>query len=249
MKVYKADASGNTFHILIVDSPQEARQYLENLKRLGQWNFDSALVLLPSTIATFKMEVWEQDHTISNMCGNGARAVGTLLKKLHLPTIIEVGSGTLLDVEFDHRNNQAQALLGQVFQQGSIFVPALGITVPVYNACGEPHAVVLVPDVHRSNVERWGLSVVQQYHVNCTVVNLNGGREIYARTFERGVDHVTRSCGTGASSAVQFCIDHEHLLVGHNTTRVRMHNHMLAVHQEGQQLVLQGSVKLEEIHL
>jgi diaminopimelate epimerase len=93
----------------------------------------------------------------------------------------------------------------------------------LYDACGEPHAVVFVDSIQGIPLETWGSATVPR--ANCTVVARISDRHVFARTFERGVNRETFSCGTGATAAAQLIVDmaaRDGQARGENVVNVRM---------------------------
>ncbi len=133
-------------------------------------------------------------------------AVGRLLDQLGLDRRVLLRDGTELAI-----GRTADGLysvpMGPVTSSGD-FLPRHRGDWPrfrLYRACGEPHAVVFVPSVQEVDLDAWGWATVPQ--ANCTVVSRRPDGQVFARTFERGVNRETRSCGTGATSAAQLLLD------------------------------------------
>ncbi|EKD27262.1 MAG: hypothetical protein ACD_79C00778G0001, partial [uncultured bacterium] len=71
---------------------------------------------------------------------------------------------------------------------------------------GVPHVVIFVDDVKSIDVKKYGALV--RYHemfkpngTNCNFVEITGSKTINVRTYERGVEDETFSCGTGTCAA------------------------------------------------
>jgi diaminopimelate epimerase len=152
------------------------------------------------------MRVLEQDGSESVMCGNGARAVGRLLDRLGLPRRVLLRDGTELAI-----GRTADGLysvpMGPVASSGDLLPCHRGDwpRFRLYRACGEPHAVAFVPSVRDVDLDAWGWATVPG--ANCTIVSRGPDGRLSARTFERGVNRETNSCGTGATSAAQLLLD------------------------------------------
>jgi diaminopimelate epimerase len=95
--------------------------------------------------------------------------------------------------------------VGESFIGRKILVPVFGeIEVTALNT-GVPHTVIFVDDVQRTEVERLGRAVRHMREIfprgtNVNFVESNNGLKI--RTYERGVEHETLSCGTGIAASV-----------------------------------------------
>lgn len=183
--------------------------------------FDQALVLLPPRrpgAATF-YRVFNADGGEVEQCGNGARCVAALLHHRG-----HVNGET---VAIDCAAGQIRArVLGPEMVSIDLGVPdfdprSLPFDVPAQNATyhlsaggehievgavsiGNPHAVVLVPDVQQVQVERIGRALQSSplfpRQVNVEFMQVMDTGHIRLRVYERGVGE-TRACGTGACAA------------------------------------------------
>jgi diaminopimelate epimerase len=152
------------------------------------------------------MRVLENDGSESVMCGNGARAVGRLLHLLDMERRILLPGGRELDIEVT-ADGLYSVPLGPVVNRGDFFAdqPEAWPRFQLYSSCGEPHAVALVPSAEEVPLDAWGSATTPQ--ANCTVVAATSDGQVTARTFERGVNRETFSCGTGAAAAAQAILD------------------------------------------
>lgn len=237
MQFWEAEACGNTFLILRVPHRLVAEPFLHTLRTSGQWTFDSALVLTPDDRASVRMHVVERDGSTSNMCGNGARAVGLLLDQLGLARTIAVGSD-ILEVE-RIGTNYAVPLTWNRAPHGTFHRHAPASIR--FEVNGEPHAVIEARTIDPPQVVSWGQDIIPA--ANCTAVarTPNPG-VLHALTYERGVNRLTASCGTGACAAVAFMAERSYDLP--QTVEVRMTSHTLYVRRDRDHLVLIGSATL-----
>jgi len=202
----------------------------------GRWAFDSALVLRDGG-RDMTMLVVERDGSVSSMCGNGARAVARLFDELKITRTLRAGSLSMrISRSADGRRYRVP--------MGTVDITA--ITRPTlklpelwwYDVGGEPHAVVRVEDLSAASIEYWGRQVVPV--ANCTVVSrmLGYPGRLRAATFERGVNRVTQSCGTGACAAAHAARDAGWI---QGSASVFMHGHELRVQIDtGRNTVLEG---------
>jgi diaminopimelate epimerase len=206
VRLFWANACRNHF-LIVLGSPQDvAATYAQVLPRVDAWTFDSVLGVSPEVDGGVRMRVLESDGSESTMCGNGARAVGRLLDQLGLPMRVLVGDGSVLAMSRTS-DGLYSVPMGPVVRRGDFFTPppAGWPRFHLYVVCGEPHAVVFVPSVQDVPLDTWGGATVPR--ANCTVVARTSGRHVTARTFERGVNRETYSCGTGATAAAQLALD------------------------------------------
>jgi diaminopimelate epimerase len=204
--LFRADACGNSFLIVLGEAAEVEEAATRIVRQADGWTFDSLLALSVVPRAGVLMRVLEQDGSESAMCGNGVRAVGRLLDRLGLARRVLLRDGTELVI-----GRTADGLysvpMGPVASHGDFLASVSGDfpRLRLYRACGEPHAVAFVPSVQDVDLDAWGWSTVPW--ANCTVVSRDADGRVSARTFERGVNRETRSCGTGATSAAQLLLD------------------------------------------
>jgi diaminopimelate epimerase len=79
---------------------------------------------------------------------------------------------------------------------------------------GSPHYVKLVNDVKGIDVVRKGKEIRNSNNfiregINVNFVSTIGDDEIFVRTYERGVENETLSCGTGVTAAAVICYHNE----------------------------------------
>jgi diaminopimelate epimerase len=238
---WMGEACGNTFLVLFCWSKQskEVVLYLNNLRRLGRWNFDSVLALSPSQSDQVRMRVLERDGTESNMCGNGLRVVGCVLDELGLPRVVVVRAGV---ISIERTRQNAYAVPVKVKRLGAKLLSSNDPVFTFYSVSGEPHAVAVVPDVNCAVLKRWGAKFTP--YANCTVVSREGKDRLLARTFERGVNNITESCGTGACAAAHAVND---LFEAQGRCyEVQMHDHVLHVSVGTEITLLEGQAQVRK---
>ena len=164
-----------------------------------------------------RMRLFQPDQSEAEMCGNGVRCFAkyaydhTLIGK---KSVIETKAG-LMPVEMDYSDEDfmAKVLMPEPkFER--IDIPATGSgdyreQIGEYEVfavnTGVPHAVIFVPSVEAIDVT--SISPVIRHHAtfpigaNVNFVEKIGTDEIRIRTYERGVEDETLSCGTGATAS------------------------------------------------
>lgn len=187
---------------------------------------DQLLVLRASTVADFRMDIFNADGSEVEMCGNGIRCLSKFVRDLQLSTkttlAIETLSGIVRpEVMGNHPQNTANTLwvrvdMGEPVLEGSrIPVRQTGQVIAVEKkfggktfkitclSMGNPHCVVFVDDVESCPVQSLG-SVIEgddffPERVNVEFVQVVGRKNLRQRTWERGVGE-TLACGSGASA-------------------------------------------------
>ncbi len=198
---------------------------------------DGVLFLSRSKQANIKMKLIQPDRSEAEMCGNGIRCLVKYAYDSKYVTercIVETLAGNLsVDLGYNKENEFiAKINMGRVLYdcseipaegEGEYFRNINGYDVYAVNT-GVPHAVIFVDSIEELNVDeiappiRYNDSFIKGANVN--FVEVLGADEISIRTYERGVESETLSCGTGstASAAVAFKLGKTGDIVKVNTT-------------------------------
>ncbi len=182
---------------------------------------DGAIFVQKSEIADVKFRYFNSDGSEAEMCGNGIRCFARFafekgyvnrnfvaetlagLKKLEIlenPFRVKVDMGY---VEFDPEKIPA---VKSKEERGVWFAEIGKFKVYAVNT-GVPHAVIFVDDLERldiSEAKKIRYSKFFPTGTNVNFVSFDG--ELKIRTYERGVEDETLSCGTGsvAASAIAY---------------------------------------------
>lgn len=178
---------------------------------------DGVLFLLPSEKSSVRMRLFQPDESEAEMCGNGIRCLAKYAydqKIVKESCTVETLSGEY-PVTMGYKEEEFYATVmmpAPKFDRKEI--PATGdgeyrerigeYEVYAVNT-GVPHAVVLVDAVE--SVDIAAIAPAIRHHnsfpkgANVNFVQKNGPDSITIRTFERGVEAETLSCGTGATAA------------------------------------------------
>ncbi|WP_373838925.1 diaminopimelate epimerase [Methanospirillum sp.] len=165
-----------------------------------------------------RMRLFQPDESEAEMCGNGIRCLAKYAFDngyVKSPCIIQTLAGPVnLKVEYDEDGD---------------FIAEVEMTEPVYDCpgipakgkgdfheiingyevfavnTGVPHAVVFVRDLEMVDMVKAALPIRHSQFfpsgVNVNFVEVTGEDSIKIRTFERGVEGETLSCGTGATAS------------------------------------------------
>lgn len=181
---------------------------------------DGILFIGPSNEADVKMSLFQPDGSEAEMCGNGIRCLAKYAAdKKYAKTKafkIETLAG-VLPVRGDYDNDgdfMATINMGSPVFEDSIEID--GMTVHSVNT-GVPHAVVFVDDVEAVDIDAVAPKIRHHEHykngTNVNFVQVTDESDIKIRTFERGVEGETLSCGTG-STACALIAEKEGKVVG-----------------------------------
>lgn len=186
---------------------------------------DGMLLILPSEIADFKMELYNSDGSSAKMCGNGIRCLGkyvfehgmTRSHELRIETLsglhsiyLGIISGKVQDVKVDMGvpilNSHSIPIRSEkdiVFQEPIQVCKKEFLMTGV--SMGNPHIVIFVEDLDQLPMKEWGVAF--EFHprfperINVEFCKVIDDRNIQVRVWERGVGE-TLACGTGACAAV-----------------------------------------------
>jgi len=207
IEFFKIVGSGNDF--ILIDN---RTNFLSSLnisdfakkvcKRRVSIGSDGLILLENSKIADFKMRFFNPDGTEVSMCGNGGRCIVYFAKILNLvkdKTIFETKAG-LISAEIKEDLIKLQ-LTPPKDMKLNISLDDVG-TLHSINT-GVPHVVLFSEDVESINIEDIGRKI--RYHkvfspegTNVNFVKVLAKNTLFVRTYERGVEAETLSCGTGA---------------------------------------------------
>jgi diaminopimelate epimerase len=193
-----------------------AQKVCERRQSLGG---DGLLVVEVSKTYDFKMRLFNSDGSEAEMCGNGARCIARYAQKKMLAgeqMVFETLAGAIRAtvqgayVELD----MGEIHLSEGFWGENLTVE--GMTFPfVYLVVGVPHCVLFVEDLHgfsRDELVFIGRTIrhdTQRFPkgTNVNFVEKTGQSALQSITYERGVEDLTLSCGTGSvASAIASAI-------------------------------------------
>lgn len=186
---------------------------------------DGVILILPSSSADCRMEVYNADGSRAEMCGNGIRCVGKYVFDSHIarkPVIhvetdagvkelklhIEDGLVSEVTVDMGPPNLVPSEIPINVNESSVIDMP-LSVGDRQYRvtcvSMGNPHCVVFVDDPDALTLEQIG--PLFEHHpvfpkrVNTEFVQALGRNRLRVRVWERGSGE-TLACGTGACAAL-----------------------------------------------
>ena len=201
MTFYKYQATGNDF--IMVDNRQELfpKNDTKTISHLCHRRFGigaDGLILLETDNSTdFRMVYFNADGKQGSMCGNGGRCIVAFAKFLDL-------IGTECTFQAVDGVHQAQISEDQISLQMQDVPYIQSNPRYLYLDTGSPHHVQFWDDWDTLNVEkegrriRYGLYGEKGSNINF-VKPLDSGR-FQVRTYERGVEAETFSCGTGVTA-------------------------------------------------
>ncbi len=219
----KMHGTGNDFIIIDCRSfelPNPAGFSVRSCHRRFGIGADQVLLIYPSNVADFRMEIYNADGGEVEMCGNGIRCFAKYVwdrnlsgkKVLEIETLAGIirpeRSGTDVRVDMGEPVLESQRIPVNI--QSSI--PVIDHPLSVHGrefrltlvSMGNPHAIIFLDeDVLKFPVATYGPEI--EHHplfpkrTNVEFVNVINRNELIMRVWERGSGE-TMACGTGATA-------------------------------------------------
>ena len=200
---HKYQGTGNDF--VIIDNrtdffPKNNIQLIEKICHRKFGIGADGLILLEHDYETeFRMVYFNADGNESSMCGNGGRCLVAFAKKLK---IIE-NETTFIATDGLHN--------ATIFEDDSVSLQMANVDEIKINEkyvflnTGSPHHVEIVDDLKNLNLKELGSKIRYSNLYGTAGSNVNfvkqiAENEFSIRTYERGVEDETLSCGTGATA-------------------------------------------------
>ena len=209
MEFYKYQGTGNDF--VMIDNrdlsfPKEQRLIEQICNRRFGVGGDGLILLEKDENTDFKMVYYNSDGNESTMCGNGGRCIVAFAHFLNI--FQQKTTFTAVDGLHEAEINQGVVKLKMIDVEnintdGDCFVLNTG----------SPHFVKYVERVEVYNVYQNGYDIRNSANYKKEGINVNFVEqirdiELCVRTYERGVEAETLSCGTGVTaSAITFMKD------------------------------------------
>ena len=209
----KYHGNGNDF-IIVDDRKQTFPASIEIISRLCHRRFgigaDGLMLIRNSGEADFEMLYYNSDGALGTMCGNGGRCIAAYAFDHGM-------AGNKMTIAA--RDGVHQAIINRAMETGKLFDVSLQM-LPVEEVTemenawfldtGSPHHVEFVKCADSTDVYKRGKEIrnSDRYKPDGTNVNFVSIEQntLYVRTYERGVEEETLSCGTGvvASALAAF---------------------------------------------
>ncbi len=212
----------NAFQEVVQDPSTLARQLSDRHFGVGS---DGLVLILPSSVADFRMRMFNADGSESEMCGNASRCIGkyvydkgltdkSLITLETAAGIKELGlminDGKVETVTVNMGSPILDPIKIPVLVDGmeALRVPLVLPTGEVEVSCvsmGNPHAVCFVDDVESLDIATMGPAIEQHpmfpNRVNAEFVQVLAPDHLKMRVWERGAGE-TLACGTGACATL-----------------------------------------------
>lgn len=202
LEFYKYQGTGNDF--IMIDNRQQFfdKNDTELVAHLCDRRFgigaDGLILLENHSEYDFMMVYYNADGHQSSMCGNGGRCIVAFAKFLGLietsATFEAIDGKHVATIEGDYVKLQMQDVDAVINAAGYVQLNT-----------GSPHYVTLKDDVSNMDVKASGASIRYSEAYKSEGINVNfvepvNGNVFKVRTYERGVEDETLSCGTGVTA-------------------------------------------------
>src|SRR5450755_3669259 len=218
---FKYQGTGNDF--ILVDNRNNAYSKIsaEEIKRICDRRFgigaDGLMLLNQKEGFDFEMRYFNADGKQGSMCGNGGRCIVRFAYDLgiHKESYHFLASDGEHEAEIETGSNivnlKMKDVPGYKEEDGHYIVDT-----------GSPHYIKFVEDVMDLDVVKEGTEIrysepFAKEGINVNFVQNKGEDQIIVRTYERGVEDETFSCGTGVTASALVCHHNE---TGYNDVTV-----------------------------
>ena len=219
---HKYQGTGNDFVILDNRKKEYSSLTASHIRHICDRRFgvgsDGLMLLNEKEGYDFEMKYYNADGRESSMCGNGGRCLVKFAYELGIhknlyhflaidgPHEAEIDTDGTVSLKMQDVNHVSKSHGDYILNTGS------------------PHYIKMVTDVMNVDVFKKGRDIryskeFEQEGVNVNFVeHLSDDDKILVRTYERGVEDETWSCGTGVTAAALVCYHNE---TGFNDVQVK----------------------------
>jgi diaminopimelate epimerase len=199
---YKYQATGNDF--VVVDNRDGALSFTkEQIERICDRKFgigaDGLMLIEKHPTLDFNLQYFNSDGSQS-LCGNGSRAAVQFASKLGLVN----GKASFEAYDGAHAAELLSTGVIRLKMNDVQKADALGQDYFIHT--GSPHFIRFVSDIQNHKVFEEGREIryskpFEPGGTNVNFVERQKDNTIFVRTYERGVEDETLSCGTGVTAA------------------------------------------------
>lgn len=203
IQFYKYQGAGNDF--IMIDDREEQFDHnnVQLIAKMCDRHFgiggDGLILLRDDTEHDFKMIYFNADGREGTMCGNGGRCIVRFAHDLgacpDLTTFNAIDGVHTATVTSEVVKLQMGDVIGYESSSDHYFLDT-----------GSPHYISFVTDLSQMDVFQEGKKIryndrFAEKGTNVNFVEIKDDKNIFVRTYERGVENETYACGTGVTAA------------------------------------------------
>ena len=197
IEFYKYQGTGNDF-IMIDDREKEFDLTDNDLiaalceRRMGI-GADGLILLREHDTLDFEMIYFNADGKQSSMCGNGGRCIIAFAQMLEMTE----DETTFMAIDGEHKG---RLMDDGIYLQMQDVKKIEGVGDGLVLNTGSPHYIEMVDELDYIDVDKQGRKIRNSAPFKKDGINVNfvlDASELQVRTYERGVEAETLSCGTG----------------------------------------------------
>ena len=222
----KMEGAGNDYVYLDLLKNNYDLDFNDLAKKIADRHFgvggDGLVLMMESSVAHYRMRMFNADGSEAEMCGNAIRCVGKYLydraylddREFSIETLAGIKQLSIFETDEDGRSVKLRVDMGEPVLRGvDIPVqfkiePVVGVTVRGYEGTavgmGNPHFVIFVDEITDNHVLLDGPLLEKSPEfpnkTNVEFVSVIDREQIEMRVWERGSGE-TLACGTGACAS------------------------------------------------
>lgn len=210
-----------------IENPSQLAQQLSN-RNFGIGS-DGLVLILPSNICDFRMQMFNSDGSEAEMCGNASRCVGKYVYDNHLTSKTNITLETKAGVKYltllegDSKKRKVTVDMGEPILAPTL-IPVNIDEQPVLNypldidgkiwkiscvSMGNPHAIIFTENIKSLDLVTLGpkfeMNSIFPRKTNTEFIEIIDRNTLNMRVWERGAGE-TLACGTGACAAAVAAI-------------------------------------------
>lgn len=220
MKFTKMEGLGNDY--IYIDLTREKIENIPSVcKKLCDRHFgigsDGIITIDKSSVADYKMNIYNVDGTEAKMCGNGIRCVGKYLYDNKLTRKKEINIETLSGIKKLYLKTEYDIVKEVTVDMG--IAKTLKTKIVEYNntpyeveyvTTGNMHAVIFLKEINDKIVNELAPIIQEVDDVNVEFVKVLDKNNLFVRVYERGSKE-TLACGTGATASAYVYFNKERI--------------------------------------
>ena len=197
IEFYKYQGTGNDF--IMIDDREKDFDITDNTliaalceRRMGI-GADGLILLREHDTLDFEMIYFNADGKQSSMCGNGGRCIIAFAQMLE----ITESETTFMAIDGEHKG---RLMDDGIYLQMQDVKKIEGVGDGLVLNTGSPHYIEMVDELEYIDVNKQGRKIRNSAPFKKEGINVNfvlDASDLQVRTYERGVEAETLSCGTG----------------------------------------------------